>query len=161
MQTCRYAWNADTRICVECRHSGMRAWVASVGKHELRERTGIVSSFLFLCCVPKPRSNRQSSPDDEVCSLSHCCCPSLTVHHLFFCCVPRPCSNRRSCPEDEVCSLSLCCCLSPTASPGARPFPLASFDSDVRVGWTLLVDVFRCLAASPTGTVEVCDRFDP
>ena len=38
MQTFGYAWNADIRVCVECRHSGLRAWIASVGKHEQRAR---------------------------------------------------------------------------------------------------------------------------
>ena len=34
-----------------------------------------LSSFFFFC-VPKPCSNRQCSPEDEVCSLSQCCCRS-------------------------------------------------------------------------------------
>ena len=38
MQTIGYVWNADIRVCVECRHSDSRAANVSAREHELSKR---------------------------------------------------------------------------------------------------------------------------
>ena len=46
MQTIGYVWNADIRVCVECRHSDSRAANVSAREHELstREEESVLSS---------------------------------------------------------------------------------------------------------------------